>query len=205
MDSTHSSVQHQHPILPQEFKRKIKEICGENEIGMIIQKKLFKTDVSKNNNRLSVPFGKITSFNFLKENEKRLLDMQHYIDVTVIHKQTKNNEIHDLKESTVTFRQWDMPKESSKKSSMYVLRGKWNEIVKENELEINDEIQIWASRKANEENKLCLILVVVSKNKLHKRNMLCVNNVRGFKYTTSPLGLTWGRTQKRTMRYEVFV
>lgn len=61
---------------------------------------------------------------------------------------------------TMVLRQWDMPKKSGKKSSSYVLRSNWNNVVAANDLKINTVVQIWSFQVADKEN-LCMALVVV--------------------------------------------
>lgn len=53
-----------------------------------------------------------------------------------------------------------MPKKSGKKSSSYVLRSNWNNVVAANDLKINTVVQIWSFQVADKEN-LCMALVVV--------------------------------------------
>nr|POE70011.1 hypothetical protein CFP56_72469 [Quercus suber] len=66
------------------------------------------------------------------------------------------------KVNQIVLRQWDMPKESGKKSSCYVLIKSWNEAVEKNDLgrKLIQVIQIWSFRVGNDD-QLCLALVVV--------------------------------------------
>ena len=65
---------------------------------------------------------------------------------------------------TMVLRQWYMPKESGKKSSSYVLRINWNNVVAANDLKITTVVQIWSFRVTNKED-LCMALVVVDKGR----------------------------------------
>ncbi|EOY23520.1 Uncharacterized protein TCM_015386 [Theobroma cacao] len=58
-----------------------------------------------------------------------------------------------LEETTLNFRRWNMVK-----SSMYVLTTMWNSVVRNNQLEIDDVVQLWSFRV---ESRLCFALVKV--------------------------------------------
>ena len=57
------------PILPPEFKDVINTLNGRDEL-LVIQKKLFKTDIIKGNNRFSIPLRQIVRKDFLSGQEK---------------------------------------------------------------------------------------------------------------------------------------
>lgn len=104
-------------------------------------------------NRLSMPLGQIRA-KFLREEEKQDLD-QHQMELEV-----------PFIEPSGTFnnaflRQWDTKKASGKKSSMYVLKKNWNDIVMANKLKEDDVVQVWSFR-LEKDDQLCLALVVRS-------------------------------------------
>ncbi|XP_050289206.1 B3 domain-containing protein At1g32030-like [Quercus robur] len=137
--------------LPFEYKNFIKTVKGFEEL-LLIQKALYPTDIAKMENRLSMPLGQIRA-KFLREEEKQDLD-QHRMEVEV-----------PFIEPSGTFnkaflRQWDMKKASGSKSSMYVLKKNWNDIVMANKLKEDDVVQVWSFR-LEKDDQLCLALVVV--------------------------------------------
>ncbi|KAG6418785.1 hypothetical protein SASPL_120990 [Salvia splendens] len=77
------------PQLPEEFRRAIEEMARGKELTapatLVIQKELFRTDVSKNHNRLSIPASQISD-GFLTEEERRRLRARRKgrVDVRVV-------------------------------------------------------------------------------------------------------------------------
>jgi hypothetical protein len=140
------------PDLPEEFKKRIMAMGGTQAV-MVIQKALYKTDLMKNNGRLSLPFGQINK-DFLKESEREDLENQNELLMQFIEPSCKFNRM--------MLRQWNMPKNTGNKCSIYVLKTDWNDVFKENELKIGDVVQVWSFRVGSEQ-KLCMALVVVSR------------------------------------------
>ena len=58
---------------------------------------------------------------FLREAKREYLDQQQAMEVSFMEPSGKANQI--------VLRQWDMPKESGKKSLSYVMIKSWNEVV----------------------------------------------------------------------------
>ena len=67
-----------------------------------------------------MPFLSQINGSFLREAEREYLDQQQAMEVS-LEPSGKANQI--------VLRQWDMPKESGKKSSSYVMIKSWNEVV----------------------------------------------------------------------------
>ncbi|KAA8523825.1 hypothetical protein F0562_010248 [Nyssa sinensis] len=113
------------PDLPKEFKN-----CIEKEGGygwkLVIQKKLYTTDLSKGHNRISMPLKQVLDKKFLTDEEKTDVDQKKSKFVDVIG--TK------LDKFRLCFKKWDMVKASGKISSTYVLNNGWNSIVSNDEL-----------------------------------------------------------------------
>ena len=130
---------------------------GGTQLVLVIQKPFIKTDRNRHNIRLSMPLSQING-SFLREVEREYLDQQEAMKVPFMEPSSKVNQF--------VLRQWDMPKESRKKSSCYVMMKSWNEVVEKNDLgrKLNQVIQIWSFRVGNED-QLCLALVVVKKGK----------------------------------------
>ncbi|KAK9988814.1 hypothetical protein SO802_029053 [Lithocarpus litseifolius] len=141
------------PKLPQTFQNVI-DTMGGTQLVLVIQKPLTKTDLNRHNARLSMPLSQING-SFLREAEREYLDQQQAMEVPFMEASGKVNKI--------VLRQWDMPKESGKKSSCYVLIKSWNEVVEKNDLgrELNQVIQIWSFRLGSED-QLSLAFVVVN-------------------------------------------
>uniref|UniRef100_A0A7N2N2P5 SMC hinge domain-containing protein n=1 Tax=Quercus lobata TaxID=97700 RepID=A0A7N2N2P5_QUELO len=105
------------PKLPQNFQNII-DTMGGTQLVLVIQKPLTKTDLNRHNARLSMPLSQING-SFLREAERVYLDQQQAMEVPFMEPSGKVNKI--------VLRQWDMPKESGKKSSCYVMIKSWNE------------------------------------------------------------------------------
>lgn len=127
------------PDLPMEFKDLIITILRGSEIELVIQKTLYPTDVARNNNRLSIP-AKQASIKFLSEKEERILEESPTTGLQV--------SLIDplLMESTITLKRWNMKKENKKTCCQYVLCKQWNDVVKNNDLQANDVVQVWSFR-----------------------------------------------------------
>ncbi|KAK9988847.1 hypothetical protein SO802_029086 [Lithocarpus litseifolius] len=128
------------PKLPQNFQNMM-DTMGGTQLVLVIQKPLTKTDLNRHNARLSMPLSQING-SFLREAEREYLDQQQAMEVPFMEASGKVNKI--------VLRQWDMPKESGKKSSCYVLIKSWNEVVEKNDLgrKLKQVIQIWSFRVA---------------------------------------------------------
>ncbi|RVW35283.1 putative B3 domain-containing protein [Vitis vinifera] len=106
------------PELPEDFKVRIREMNGTHPI-LVLEKQLFKTDINKGENRLSMPLNQIRR-EFLSEDEK--MRVVEGMQVKLIQP--------SLEETTVTFKKWKM-KESC---HLYVFTREWKLIVHDNSL-----------------------------------------------------------------------
>ncbi|KAL6999423.1 hypothetical protein U1Q18_000584 [Sarracenia purpurea var. burkii] len=146
------------PDLPPEFKNKIKESNGYEE-KLLIQKMVTVSDVNIIQNRFTMPLKQVKD-DFLRDKEKRHLDNSHCgkrvpeIKVKIIQP--------NCTQCDVTFKRWDMRKESGKISSSYVFNGEWKHIWKDNEIESGDVVQVWSFRKPPDD-ELCFVMVIVEK------------------------------------------
>ncbi|KAJ7963784.1 B3 domain-containing protein family [Quillaja saponaria] len=142
------------PDLPLEFRNRIQELDG-CEVQFLIQKKLFKSDLTKTNDRFSIPINQIGR-EFLTDHEKIELDRRvgargDYkgrlpgINVLVLDPY--------LRKYQLKLKKWDM-----KKSSVYNLTHKWYELTWEANLNVDDELQLWSFRI---DGQLCFALVKV--------------------------------------------
>ncbi|PHT42429.1 hypothetical protein CQW23_16454 [Capsicum baccatum] len=137
------------------FKDKITNIGGSVEsVKLVIEKKLFDTDVRSAEGRLSIPQTQIIN-KFLKPEEEELLNMRNGtrvcgMNVTLIKP--------SLLEGVINLKKWTMNKAKGNASASYVLTTYWNEVVDDNGLKIGMKVQLWAFRK---DEKLCFALVKV--------------------------------------------
>ncbi|GAU40023.1 hypothetical protein TSUD_258160 [Trifolium subterraneum] len=72
-NNDNDQLREERPGLPLVFKEKIEQMEG-SDVMLVMQKKLTKTDVTANNNRLSIPQNECITENFLESEEKSSLD-----------------------------------------------------------------------------------------------------------------------------------
>nr|KJB47845.1 hypothetical protein B456_008G045100 [Gossypium raimondii] len=124
------------PCLPQRFKEMIKCMDGSEE-KLIIQKALYKTDLSKHHGRLSIPMNQV-EVEFLKDEELKQSSKEG-IEALVIEPCLKTRDM-------------------SRFSSLYVLVTGLKSVVESNDLKVGDVVQVWSFRV---NSKLCFALVIV--------------------------------------------
>ncbi|RVW33844.1 B3 domain-containing protein [Vitis vinifera] len=122
------------PELPEDLKVRIREMNGTHPI-LVLEKRLFKTDINEGENRLSMPLNQIRR-EFLSEDEK--MRVVEGMQVKLIQP--------SLEETTVTFKKWKM-KESC---HLYVFTREWKLIVNNNSLRRRTRIQVWSFRVGSE-------------------------------------------------------
>lgn len=134
--------------LSREFMEKIEELNG-SEVKFVLQKDLSKSDLEKNQGRLSIPPSKIVN-KFLTENEKSLMDEREGINDRFV---GKNVLVLDpcLRVCEMCFKKWPMTR-----SFLYCLTKTWNDTAINNNLKVNDTLQIWSFRI---NSQLCFALV----------------------------------------------
>ncbi|KAI4305190.1 hypothetical protein L6164_028573 [Bauhinia variegata] len=135
------------PDLSIEFKDMIRKLEG-TDLRFLMQKYLYGTDVNMNNNRLSMPKSQIQC-EFLSENEKAILDEREGdkgrpsgVEVLLLDQ--------CLREFRISLKKWDM-----RSVSVYNLVRDWKRVIKENDLQKGDHIQLWSFRV---HGNLCLFL-----------------------------------------------
>ena len=156
---------HPPPILPPEFKDVINTLNGRDEL-LVIQKTLFKTDITKGNNRFSIPLRQIVREDFLSEQEKEELRVRQGIPARLI--DPKLQIFND-----VVLVRWDMPKITGNTTSTFALRTGWNNVRLSNDLKEGDLVQLWSFRigqqacedasssTATNKGQLCFALVLL--------------------------------------------
>ncbi|KAH7840114.1 hypothetical protein Vadar_012818 [Vaccinium darrowii] len=129
--------------LPEEFKDKIRELNGSDAI-MVMEKKLFATDVNTGNARLSLPAREI-DLRFLSEEEKVFLATRQ--DGNKISRIKSRIIVEGGMEHGICLSQWEMPKKASGNVSVvYVLLSGWKDVVEAHNLRKDDIVQLWSFR-----------------------------------------------------------
>ncbi|KAL7087769.1 hypothetical protein ACP275_13G088900 [Erythranthe tilingii] len=147
--------------LPEDFKKAIRKLAqgGKrvSEEKLVIEKGLFKTDLAKGNNRLSIPFTQVLDHTFLTDEETHFLttrdanNKMNFKEVTIIEP--------SLELDKVKLCRWDMNKANGKNtSSNYVLNGAWSNVAQRNNLEPEDVVQLWSFR-IDQELHLALVKI----------------------------------------------
>ena len=132
--------------LPEKLRRRIENMNGSNPV-LVIQKELFKTDVSPHHGRLSMPESQIREDFFRFHEELTLLGSQlPEIKAMLIGPSRQF-------ECCVTLKKWKM-----RNVSTYNLVSGWNSFVSANHLRAGMAVQVWAFTK---ESKLWFALVKV--------------------------------------------
>ena len=128
-------------------------LWGVFDVTFVIQKPLFKTDVSPGHNRLSIPLNQIRqSFLTPEENErlnsggngKKCVDMEVMLIEPSLHRET------------ISLRKWDMKEASGNSTSMYVLVTNWKAVGRRNGMREDETVQLWSFRI---KSKLGFVLV----------------------------------------------
>ncbi|GLU01706.1 hypothetical protein SLE2022_189960 [Rubroshorea leprosula] len=121
---------------------------GGSQEKLLIQKIIFKTDLSKTHNRLQIPMNQVMVTDFLTQDEVRKLDGEEGLNVDLIEPCLKKSKIHITK--------WSMGN-----SKVLVFNEQWKSVVDGNRtLKKNAVMQIWSFRAAPE-SKLCFAMVKV--------------------------------------------
>ncbi|KAM1095866.1 hypothetical protein ACFXTH_010627 [Malus domestica] len=140
--------------LPIEFKNMIHSLCG-SHVKLVIEKKIFATDLNTHHDRLSMPENQVVDKRFLSEQHDQELKLRGSLVVKVI---DHNLKVHDK----LGFTKW-----KSTSSFSYVLNSGWKKIIEsqKNKLFVKDTIQVWSFRvKIDKKNpiyreRLCFAIV----------------------------------------------
>ena len=122
--------------LREDFKARIREMKGTNLI-LVLEKKLFKTDIRKVENRLSIPANQIRK-EFVREEEEEILRAGEGMKAVLIQP--------SLEVSTITLKKWKM----KTTCYVYVLTTQWNSVVVRESLQKDDIVQVWSFRVGRE-------------------------------------------------------
>ncbi|KAK4263205.1 hypothetical protein QN277_028652 [Acacia crassicarpa] len=141
-------------MLPEMTKKKIDEIGGRNIIK-ILEKKVYQSDLCKTNDRLSIPEKMILlkAEDFIKPEEINLL----------MTKDPKTNKLNgipvlvldpNLKEFNLVLKRWQMTT-----SITYNLTHRWYDVVKCNNFQVGDVLQLWSFRRLDDQLGFALVKV----------------------------------------------
>ncbi|XP_042757755.1 B3 domain-containing protein At3g25182 [Lactuca sativa] len=127
-------------------KRRLEEFITNEmngkDLKLLLKKTLYESDLSKNQNRLSMPMNQLEkNIEFLTENEKHDLENGKEFEVGLLGPRL------GLHKKSMMMKMWRL-----KSTSSYVLKTNWNEFVEENkkDLKPHSEIQVWSFRKDNQ-------------------------------------------------------
>nr|XP_043626958.1 putative B3 domain-containing protein At2g27410 [Erigeron canadensis] len=119
------------------------------DMQLVIRKKLYKSDLERGLNRLSMPANQVETQEFLTEDEKRILEQEEDIEVRLVGPTLK------MYKEPLKLKMWTM-----NQSYNYVLITNWNHFVANHKevLREGTKIQVWSFRR---NRQLCFALVVV--------------------------------------------
>ncbi|KAK4263206.1 hypothetical protein QN277_028653 [Acacia crassicarpa] len=141
-------------MLPEMTEKKINEIGGHN-IVKILEKKVYQSDLGKTNDRLSIPEKMILlkAEDFIKPEEINLL----------MTKDPKTNKLNgipvlvldpNLKEFNLVLKRWQMTT-----SITYNLTRRWYDVLKCNNFQVGDVLQLWSFRELDDQLGFALVRV----------------------------------------------
>ncbi|KDO50077.1 hypothetical protein CISIN_1g040315mg, partial [Citrus sinensis] len=128
--------------MPESLKNHIIQEENGKDIVLVMNKKIGKTDLNKNDNRLLIAWGNVRDYNFLNQEEKSILNSKKGankgIEVSVIPPSLESNVKLKLKK-------WN---------TGYCLTDKWHSLVvnnQENGLEIGVTVKLYSFRNNSSE------------------------------------------------------
>ncbi|KAI4356461.1 hypothetical protein L6164_000483 [Bauhinia variegata] len=110
-------------------------------ISLSSSKSLFESDLSQQQNRLSMPVKQMKSDELLRESELQLVESREKTKDKVLNLPLLQPSSLEVWESGITLKRWDM-----RSTSMYVLIGSWFRMAMANGLEEKNIIQVWSFR-----------------------------------------------------------
>lgn len=136
------------PQPPPCFQDKIDGLNGQ-DLKLVIEKKLTKTDVKPYFARLAIPKGQMRN-DFLSQEDHTILEQREATGINY-----KGMEVPliepSLAESTIVLKKWKLGRSKS-----YMLSSGWPKVVVDNGLEANNIIQLW-SFKVNKSPHFALV------------------------------------------------
>ncbi|KAI3497951.1 hypothetical protein L1887_33592 [Cichorium endivia] len=145
--------QEREPIVSNEVTERLKQFITDDlngkEAMLVIQKRLFASDLDGTQNRLNMPLNQVETHDFLTENEKRDLENKKELTVSLLGPRLQ------MYPEPMQLKIWNM-----KSSDNYVLKTKWNSFMNANkeDLKVKRMIQVWSYRR---EEQLCFAMACV--------------------------------------------
>ncbi|CAI9107989.1 OLC1v1007487C1 [Oldenlandia corymbosa var. corymbosa] len=124
------------PPLPERFMTKIRQLGYTGNPELVIQKKLFKSDVNKVLQRFSIPGKQVENKDFLTNEERKKLN----------NKKLNWSIKSILIDNSLTLWDISLKKWAMSKSGQCALISKWNPVVDANELTAGIQVQLWSFR-----------------------------------------------------------
>ncbi|XP_059631864.1 B3 domain-containing protein At3g25182-like [Cornus florida] len=143
------------PPLPSRMRNRIQHMGGSGMV-LVIQKRLFATDLKKGNSRLSIPVNSVRN-QFLTEDEKAILETRRDGNLVAIECLLIDPELNEWR---MKLKRWEM-----ESSFVYALVSPWNHVAETNSFAAGDVLQVWAFRSPHSE--LCFAIVKVGITPAH--------------------------------------
>ncbi|KAL6328370.1 hypothetical protein AAG906_034514 [Vitis piasezkii] len=133
---------HATPELPVILRNRIRALGG-SDVTFVIQKPLFKTDVSSGHNRLSIPLNQVQQSFLTPEESERLNSGGNGKKCAAMEVMLIEPSLH---RETISLRKWNMKKASGNSTSMYVLVTNWKSVTERNSMKEDETVQLWSFR-----------------------------------------------------------
>ncbi|CAL1386001.1 unnamed protein product [Linum trigynum] len=147
--------------IPERFRHHIETNLNGRDIKLIVQKRLYESDLKTGEGRLSIPAKKMCQGLLTRKEEEWLRTRDRGEAVPAMELLLLDPE---LGEGKIVFKLWEMNKPNGTTSYMYVLARYWNHVVKKNGLKTGEVVQVWGFRMGEDEpGRLGLALVRLSK------------------------------------------
>ncbi|CAN1168310.1 B3 domain-containing protein At2g31420 [Linum perenne] len=134
--------------IPDSFRKCIEGELQGKEIKLLIEKRLYDSDLKPNEGRMSIPNTKMCK-EVLTPEEVEWLKTARGKKNEVLGMELKMVD-PQLKVRKIMLKHWNLKKENGKVGSMYVLSKYWNEVVKELGLQKEEVVQLWGFRMGEE-------------------------------------------------------
>ncbi|CAI0440223.1 unnamed protein product [Linum tenue] len=147
--------------IPERFRHHIETNLNGRDIKLIVQKRLYESDLKTGEGRLSIPAKKMCQGLLTTKEEEWLRTRDRGEAVPSMELLLLDPE---LGEGKIVFKLWEMNKPNGTTSYMYVLARYWNHVVKKNGLKTGEVVQVWGFRMGEDEpGRLGLALVRLAK------------------------------------------
>ena len=133
---------HATPELPVILRNRIRALGG-SDVTFVIQKPLFKTDVSSGHNRLSIPLNQVQQSFLTPEETERLNSGGNGKKCAAMEVMLIEPSLH---RETISLRKWNMKKASGNSTSMCVLVTNWKSVTERNSMKEDETVQLWSFR-----------------------------------------------------------